>query len=69
MPHQVNINLDDCNRVSGEPGLMGMISGLRTMKAWAEENAPGWRYVAGRQVFQFPTLDDSDRFKAAFDLA
>ena len=48
---------------------MGMISGLRTMKAWAEENAPGWRYVAGRQVFQFPTLDDSDRFKAAFDLA
>lgn len=66
MPYQVRIDQTDCHRASGQDGLAGMIAGLRMMKAWADEHAPGWRYVNGRQTFQFDTLGQLDAFTGAF---
>lgn len=66
MPYQVRIDQTDCHRAAGQDGLAGMIAGLRMMKAWADEHAPGWRYVNGRQTFQFATLEQLDRFTETF---
>ncbi|USN16013.1 hypothetical protein PAPPERLAPAPP_02720 [Brevundimonas phage vB_BpoS-Papperlapapp] len=69
MPYQIRITTADCETLSGQTGLKGMISGLRAMKAWAEEHTPGWTYIAGLQRFQFQTADDLDRFEATFKSA
>ena len=66
MPYQVRVDAEHCFRISGEQGLKGMMGGLRIMKAWADENTTGWRYIGGLKRFQFETQDDADRFAERF---
>lgn len=62
----VTIDMYVMERVSGKFGIDAMMTGLRTMKSWCEDNAPGYRYVKGTARFMFAEKDHADAFRTQF---